>query len=80
MNDHTKPMLTAVGEGLAQLSPDELHLFALAVLHGVPVTKLSGSPQQNVEKLIGAQKKLRRFLTERGFGTADLEKGSAGGR
>ena len=44
------------------------------MLHGVPVTRLSGDPQENVDVLIGAQKSLRKHMTEAGFGTADIEK------
>lgn len=80
MPESQTPLLNAIGEGLADLSPSELKLFALAVLHGVPVTRLAGPAQENVEVLIGAQKKLRKLLTDRGFGTAELERPSAKGR
>jgi hypothetical protein len=68
------PLIDRLAEGLAGFTPAELRLFALAVLHGVPVTRLGGNPQDNVDTLIDAQKKLRRFLTEAGFGIADLDK------
>lgn len=74
MSDPRGALLNIIGEGLASLSPAELHVFALAVLHGLPVTRMSGDPQENVDVLIGAQKRLRKHMTEAGFGTADLEK------
>lgn len=74
MSDPRAALLNTIKEGLASLSPAEFHVFALAVLHGVPVTRLSGDPQENVDVLIGAQKSLRKHMTEAGFGTADLEK------
>lgn len=69
-------LLQAVNEGLAQFSPDELRVFALAVLHGVPITQLSGSAERNRDLVIDAQKKLRKHLTEAGCGAADLTRGS----
>ena len=74
MSDRRTALLNTIGEGLAELGPSELHIFALAVLHGVPVTRLSGSPQDNVDVLIGAQKKLRKLLSDRGFGATELQK------
>lgn len=74
MSHRREELLRVIGEGLSQFSSPELHLFTLAVLHGVPITRLEGSPEVNVDLLVGSQKKLRKFMSEAGFGVADVEK------
>ena len=73
-NDSRDALLSAIQGALSQMSTTELHLFTLAVLHGVPVARLSGSPQANIDLLIGAQKKLRKQMSDGGFSSSAVEK------
>jgi len=67
-------LLGAITEALSRFKPAELQLFTVAVLHGVPVTRLGEPVQRNTDLLITSLKRLRKELTEAGVGAAEVEK------
>lgn len=67
-------LLATIRDALSRFNTAELQLFTLAVLHGIPVTRLGNPVQRNTELLITSLKRLRKDLTDAGVGAAEVEK------
>lgn len=67
-------LIASVQAAISSLDNADLYLFTLAVLHGIPITRLAGAAQENVDRLIGSQKRIRKQLTEAGFSPTDVER------